>query len=124
MIAPSLDCFDGSLSCTVTRDTKEGEQFEFTRIEGAQSDSAQLCAPAAPPCWHTTPLTPSSTEFSENTPWLIDANEGTALFSMPTPPPAGNGEDDWYKREEGGSFVDIGPATPPGGGSEYPQSSR
>ena len=43
----------------------------------------------------------------------MSAQEGMALFSMPTPPEE---EDDWYARELDGSFVDIGPVTPPASG--------
>ena len=61
----------------------------------------------------TTPLAPPSSVFSENSAWMIGANAGMALFSMPTPP---DGEDDFYLRETDGSFVDVGPVTPPAAG--------
>jgi hypothetical protein len=110
VIEQSLQCFDPAESapsgaCDGDRGAN-GEPFEFTR-----SDDAQQCEPAAPPCWATTALAPSATEYGENTPWLFSANEGTALFSMPT---GKEGEDEWYARSAAGSFAGIGPATPPG----------
>jgi hypothetical protein len=100
VVLPSIQCFAGSQSCTAEREG-EGEPFAFTRTAGG---------------WVTTPLAPSATQFSEDTAWLTSA-EGSALFSMPTGPA---GEDEWYKREEDGSFVAIGPSSPPGGEGNQP----
>jgi hypothetical protein len=95
LIAPSIQCFASSESCTGERQN-EGEPFEFTRT---------------PSGWVTTPLAPPATQFSANTAWEDSAEAGTALFTMPTLP---GGEDDWYAREPDGTFRDIGPATPVG----------
>jgi hypothetical protein len=119
VIAMSVDCFAGSLSCTGTRDEREGEPFAFTR-----TNEPEKCRPSAPPCWYATSLAPPSTVFAENNPWLIDANEGSALFSMPTPLPAGKGEDDFYVRNpETGAFADVGSVTPPVAGPSKNLSS-
>lgn len=95
VIAPTIQCFAPSESCTADRQT-EGEPFEFTRT---------------PTGWVTTALAPPATRFSENSAWLVSADEGTALFSMPPGPAEG---DSWYARSPEGSFSQIGPATPPG----------
>ncbi len=99
VIMSSIQCFAGAESCTGER-YLEGEPYLFSRSAGG---------------WVTTPLAPPATEFAANTDLLVSANAGTALFSMPTPPA---GEDDWYAREPEGSFVHIGPVTPPAGGPQ------
>ena len=97
MIALSIGCFAPSESCNADRGSgTNGEPFQFTRT---------------PAGWVSTALAPPATQFSENSPWLVDANKGAALFSMPTGPAQ---EDEWYARSPGGSFLPIGPATPPG----------
>jgi hypothetical protein len=93
VIDESIQCFAGSPSCDADR-FGTGEPFQFTRTSSG---------------WVTTPLAPPASEFRENTPWA-EGTEGADLFSMPTGPA---GEDEWYKREENGSFVAIGPANPP-----------
>jgi DNA-binding beta-propeller fold protein YncE len=93
--AMTIQCFASSESCTGLR-SQDGEPFQFTRT---------------PSGWVTTAPAPPTTQFPENTPWQFNADQGTALFSMPTGP---EGEDEWYARTSGGSFVRIGPATPPG----------
>jgi len=98
VVAQSIQCLPGSLSCTAVRDQIEGEPFEFTRTAAG---------------WAPTALSPPASEFSENVDWLFSAGEGMELFSMPTPPA---GEDDWYARQPEGSFSDIGPVTPPSAG--------
>jgi hypothetical protein len=100
VIADSIQCFAGSQSCTVDRSGKQGEPFEFNRTASG---------------WVTSALAPPSSVFSENTARALSANEGMALFTMPTPP---DGEDDWYKRETNGTFTDIGPAGPPAEGQK------
>jgi len=99
VIAESIQCLPGSLSCNAQRDgNHEGEPFEFTRT---------------PAGWQPAVLSPPATLFSENDDWLLGAGEGMALFSAPTPP---GGEDDWYATSAGGSFADIGPVSPPSAG--------
>ena len=93
VIAPDIQCFAPSQSCTGSRGN-EGEPFEFTRM---------------PTGWVTTALQPPAAQFSENSSWLVDADEGTALFSMPTGP---SGEDEFYARSSEGVFSAIGPVTP------------
>jgi hypothetical protein len=98
VIALSVACFDEPGSCTALRDgTKAGEPFAFTRTATG---------------WVTTPLAPPAS-YGPNAPWLVNADEGTSLFSMATGP---EGEDEWYAGEQNGSkgtYQTIGPATPP-----------
>jgi hypothetical protein len=93
--ALTIQCFAPTESCNADR-ANNGEPFEFNRT---------------PSGWVATALAPSSTQFSENTPWAVNANEGNALFSMPTGPA---GEDEWYARSPAGSFLSLGPITLPG----------
>lgn len=97
-IMSAVQCFGGAESCTASRQT-EGEQYLFERTSRG---------------WVTTPLAPPATQFEANSSWVVSAETGTELFSMPTPP---MGEDDFYVRRPSGSFVDIGPATPPSEGA-------
>jgi hypothetical protein len=99
VIASSIQCFANAESCTGSRQ-HEGEQFLFTRSANG---------------WTTTALAPPATRFEANSSWLDSADTGMELFSMPTPPSL---EDDFYVREPGGSFVDIGAATPPASGPQ------
>jgi hypothetical protein len=101
VIALDIQCFAPATSCDANRG-ENGEPVELTRT------AAEAGRPAE---WKTTALAPPAVQFSENTPWLLSANEGTALFSMPTGPAQ---EDEWYARSSAGSFAVIGPATPPG----------
>jgi hypothetical protein len=97
VIALSIQCFAASESCSAKRaSSANGEPFEFSRT---------------PAGWVTSALAPPATRFIENSAYLVSADEGTALFSMPSGPAQ---EDEWYAREPGGSFLPIGPATPPG----------
>jgi hypothetical protein len=48
------------------------------------------------------------------------ANQGTALFSIASPP---GGQDDWYVGKSDGSFADIGPLTPPANGAAGTQNT-
>jgi DNA-binding beta-propeller fold protein YncE len=95
VIIDSIQCFASAGSCTGSREV-EGEPVAFNRTPGG---------------WVTDQLAPPATQFDSNSPWKVNADAGTALFSMPTPP---FGEDDFYARRSDGSFLDIGPATPPG----------
>jgi hypothetical protein len=93
--ALTIQCFAPTESCNADR-ANNGEPFEFNRT---------------PTGWVATALAPSARQFSENTPWGVNANEGNALFSMPSGPA---GEDEWYARSPEGSFLSIGPITLPG----------
>jgi hypothetical protein len=101
VIALDIQCFAPAASCDANRGVN-GEPVELTRT------SAEAGRPAE---WKTTALAPPAAQFGENTPWLLSADEGAALFSMPTGPAQ---EDEWYSRSPAGSFAAIGPATPPG----------
>ena len=102
VIAMDIQCFAASESCNAIRGGINGEPFAFARTP---------TEPGRPAEWKTTALAPPAARFSENGPWQVDANEGDALFGMPTGPAH---EDEWYARQPSGSFLPIGPATPPG----------
>jgi hypothetical protein len=95
----SIQCFAGSLSCSAARQT-EGEQYLFSR---------------SPTEWATTALAPPATQFQANSTALLSAETAMELFSMPTPPTY---EDDFYIRRADGTFVDVGPVSPPADGPE------
>jgi hypothetical protein len=90
VIAPSIQCFDASLSCVGTREA-EGEPFQFERT-GSGWSSASLALPA--------------TSFDTSSAWGFNADTGDALFGAPTPP---GGQDDWYVRAPDGEVSDLGP---------------
>jgi hypothetical protein len=130
VIDSAIQCFAGAESCVAHQGDNAGSPYAFTRVESAQPDGAQLCAPAAPPCWKTTPLAPPATQFSSNASYGGDASTGVALFAMPTPiSPLSDGEDDFYLREpetatEKAKFVDLGPNTPSEDGPHKPEGGR
>lgn len=98
VILGSIQCFADAESCTAAREVV-GSPYRFTRTPGG---------------WRTTALAPPATRLETNT-WLrYSADSEDALFSAPTPP---TGEDDFYARRPDGSFVDIGPLTPPAEGA-------
>ena len=99
LIMLSVQCFADATSCTGSRVTT-GSPYLFTRSRSG---------------WSATALAPPAQEFAANSDWSVSADTGMALFSMPTPPML---EDDFYARTLGGSFVDIGPATPPSAGAQ------
>jgi NHL repeat len=102
VIISSIQCFADAASCTATRQV-EGSPYAFTRTGGG---------------WVTSALAPPATQYAGNSAWLVSADAGTALFTIPTPPA---GQDDWYARQPDGSFVDIGPTTPPSLGAIGPE---
>jgi hypothetical protein len=96
VIASAIQCFAGAESCNAQSGGDGiGSPYAFTRSSSG---------------WTTTPLAPPATRFPSNTPWENNADTGLALFSMATPP---FGQDDFYVRQPDGSFLDIGPNTPP-----------
>jgi DNA-binding beta-propeller fold protein YncE len=97
MFTISIQCYASARSCVANRQY-EGEPVLFTRTAAGWVPHA-LAPPAS---------------LGAGTNWLMNANTGKALFSISTPP---HGEDDWYEVGEEGSFVDIGPATPPATGT-------
>jgi len=94
VILGSLQCFAGAGACEVEHGSI-GSLYAFERTAGS---------------WVTTPLAPPATQFETDVFHTYDATEDTSLFSAPTPP---FDEEDFYLREPGGSFVDIGPLDPP-----------
>jgi hypothetical protein len=100
VIDGSIQCFADAVSCVGIRPPGDGTPFAFTRTAGG---------------WVASALAPSTTQFENNTWWTggMNPNAGTALFSAPTAPA---GEEDWYARQPNGSFVDLGPLTPPSAG--------
>jgi hypothetical protein len=100
VILESIQCFGDAGACNANRE-QEGEPYLFSHTSAG---------------WVTTALAPPATVFSEaNTPWLVGAEDGTALFSIPTAP---GGEDDWWARGSEGSFLDVGPAYPSSSGPQ------
>jgi hypothetical protein len=106
VFASSIQCFADAASCNGQHGDGVGSSYSFTRTTGG---------------WQAAALAPSATEFSDNTPWDYAAGTGAALFSMPTPP---SGEDDFYLRQADGTFVDVGPITPPSSGAQGPGGGR
>jgi DNA-binding beta-propeller fold protein YncE len=105
VMASTLQCFAGAEACEAQRGVLGG-QFEFTRTAGG---------------WVTTPLVPPASVFGQYSAWGYDASTGAALFSMPTPASlGGEGEDDFYVRDEQGGFLHVGPDTPPALGAQGP----
>jgi DNA-binding beta-propeller fold protein YncE len=102
VIVDSVQCFAGAESCTGNRPQLEGEPFAFTRTSGG---------------WMTSAMAPPATRFNRDTYEAVSADAGTALFGMPSSP---GGEDDLYVREPDGSFLEIGPRTPPAHGALGP----
>jgi hypothetical protein len=98
LIAMSLQCFADAGSCSVERQ-HEGEPFAFTRAAGG---------------WVTTAMAPPATRFEQNSVERVNADTGSALFSSATPP---SGGDHFYARRWDGSFLDVGPASPPSAGA-------
>jgi hypothetical protein len=97
VVAGSLQCFAGAESCQGVRETT-GSPYAFTRTAGG---------------WVASSLAPSAKQFPIQTWGKYNAEQGTALFSAPTPP---TGQDDFYARQFDGSVVDIGPLSPPENG--------
>jgi hypothetical protein len=99
VIASTLQCFADARSCSVDRQSV-ATPFAFNRT---------------PTGWQPTALAPPATQLSANTPFYANVDSGTALFTAPTPP---TGQDDWYARQPGGTFADLGPSTPPAQGPQ------
>lgn len=99
----SIQCFGGSVGCNADRGP-EGNPYLFSRTAGG---------------WVTTPLAPSAAGLFADQPSsahsLVSADVGTALFSVGTPPAD---EEDWWARGSDGSFVDLGPVSPPAQGAQ------
>jgi DNA-binding beta-propeller fold protein YncE len=98
LIAMSLQCFADAGSCSVERQ-HGGEPFAFTRAAGG---------------WVTTAMAPPAARFEQNSVERVNADTGSALFSSATPP---SGGDHFYARRWDGSFLDVGPASPPSAGA-------
>jgi DNA-binding beta-propeller fold protein YncE len=99
LILTALQCFGDAGSCMANRGL-EGSPYEFTRTPGG---------------WVASALAPPASQFGVSSVLNVNADGGSALFSMPTPP---HGEDDIYVRSGDGSFSDIGPVTPPEQGTQ------
>jgi hypothetical protein len=107
VMSMSIQCFAGSESCTAQQHDAIGSPFEFSRTSSG---------------WVTTALSPPASEFMQSAGWAYSAQEGAVLLSMPTAPLE---EDDLYIREAAtGSFVDIGPDTPPEDGPQGPRGGH
>ena len=100
VIAESAQCFADAQSCNGQLADSVGSPYAFTRTGSG---------------WATTALAPAVGVLSRASFWGASALAGTALFSAPTEP---FGEDDFYAREPDGTFMDLGPVTPPEGGEQ------
>lgn len=100
MMAPTIQCFGDAESCVGVRGGAIGAPYALTRTSTG---------------WVASALVPSAKQFEVNTDLAYNPDTGAAWFSMPTPP---QNEDDFYVREPGGSFRDIGPYTPPSEGAQ------
>ncbi len=107
VMAEAIQCFDSSGSCTADRGgISASSPYSFTRT---------------PAGWVTQSLAPSAAQFETADVWDFDASSGDVLLSMPTPAGlGGNGEDDFYVREEAG-LAHMGPVTPPAKGALGPK---
>ena len=98
VIARSIQCFGEAQSCIANRGKREGSLFEFERTPGG---------------WITHPLAPSANELETSTTFVVNANDGTAVFGAPvhtTIPTGFSGEQEvLYGRMEDGELVRIGP---------------
>jgi hypothetical protein len=90
VIATSIQCFAGPESCVAPRQS-EGEPYAFARTAAG---------------WVTHPLMPPAS-FETNSWWNVNADAGTALFSVPSAPQSL--AEDLAGRSEQGSFVNVGP---------------
>jgi hypothetical protein len=98
VMASSVQCFADAASCNAQEANGIGSPYAFTRTGTG---------------WVATALSPPATALSRAVPWEYSAQAGTALFNAPTEP---FGEEDFYGHESDGSFVHIGPVTPPAAG--------
>ncbi|HTC71374.1 MAG TPA: hypothetical protein VK655_00700, partial [Solirubrobacteraceae bacterium] len=97
IVTATIQCFAGSESCGGDRGTL-GAPFLFSRT---------------PTGWTTTPLSPPASQFLPSTLQRYSAEPTEAIFTIATPPMF---EADFYVRRPDGSFVDLGPLTPPSSG--------
>jgi DNA-binding beta-propeller fold protein YncE len=93
LVLSTLQCFAGG-SCPANR-IVVGTPYAFTRT---------------PEGWQTSSLAPLASEYKEDTAWIINANDGAGLFSMPTGIAGG---DEFYVRAPTASFTRLGPVTSP-----------
>jgi hypothetical protein len=84
-----------------------GTEYEFSRGSGG---------------WTVTPLAPpAAMDYGASSWYTASPDLSGTVWSMPTPPV---GEDDYYVRRHDGSFVDVGPATPPADGPTAPPAPQ
>jgi hypothetical protein len=88
VMAPSIQCFGGALSCVATRQN-EGALFEFARTGSG---------------WATNPLAPPASLFQTNSWFSFNPNVGDALYLTPN----SAGGNDFYVRSPDGSLDRVG----------------
>jgi hypothetical protein len=103
VIAGSIQCFADAQSCIGHRNIAVGSPYAFTRTSSG---------------WVATAMAPPASQLPVSAHWGSSADAATALFSAPTEP---FGEDDFYARQADGTFLHIGPVTPPAGGAKGPE---
>ena len=98
MIARSAQCFGQAPSCIANRGKREGSLVEFERT---------------PTGWVTRSLNPPADQLETYTAFVVNANDGTAVFGAPvhTTIPTGvfGVQEVLYGRMEDGELVRIGP---------------
>jgi hypothetical protein len=99
VMAPSIQCFAQTESCTGLREVGEGEPYEFARTSQG---------------WATHPLAPPATTYGISSQLNEDANQHTTLFSAPGSP--SKTREHFYVRTGQGTPQDIGPV------GEHPES--
>jgi hypothetical protein len=91
-------CFGDAVSCPANRSSVIGTVYEFTRTSAG---------------WIANALAPAAEGGESNTIKAMSPDTGMALFNVPTAPTY---EDDLIARQADGSFLDVGPVTPPAAG--------
>jgi hypothetical protein len=72
--------------------------------------------------WTTVPLSPQNTRYEDvSSWWATSADLSQTLWSMPTAPV---GQEDFYARRPDGSFLDLGPKSPPADGPVVPPAPQ
>jgi hypothetical protein len=102
VMSQSIQCFAGAEACNGQRRSGVGSPYEFTRTGAG---------------WVTTAMSPSATALPFSNLMGYEVNTGMAFFSAP---PERSAADQLYTREPEGSFVRVGPVTPPQEGAKGP----
>jgi hypothetical protein len=94
VIADSGQCFGGSPSCVLVRDSRQGAPYEFERLVSG---------------WVARPLSPGPALFEYAAQVAFNVDAGTAMFAVP----GASEVEDFVVRAGGGAFLDVGPLGEP-----------